>query len=73
MHNTLHGWFSAKAAKLYGSAIYSTSTNKEVEVTEVTETDKPVGTWDDLKPIGPVLKYLRPGQNKYLEYYSPNY
>lgn len=64
-----YGFFSAKAADLFGSVIYSTPDNKEVEVT-VVDTDKTVPRykWDDTVFIGPVSNYLRKGRKGTLEH-----
>ena len=54
------GYFSSRAAILYGYAVYKTPKGVEVECTEVCNEDrKPVSVWADLELVGEVTNYVR--------------
>lgn len=70
-----YGFYSKKAHKLYGCAIYTNLENQEIKVTYVT--DDPVINyysykWDDKEFVGEVRKYIchfQHGLNSNLEEY----
>ncbi len=62
----IYGFYSQEAAELGGTIIYSTSNNKEVEVTALFDS-KEIGEtnyiWRDKIYVGVVNKYLRKGRD----------
>ena len=56
---TLYGFYSAQAAKFYGSGIYTTPDGKEVEVTLVDPSTKLDYRWPDTVFVGPVVDFVR--------------
>ncbi len=65
---TIYAFYSAKQAKLTGTAFYRTLDGKEVEVTEVCSEDRH-SNWDDIISLGKVISvedggYSRKGQLK---------
>ena len=59
-----YAYFSAEAAKKYGSSIYLAHDGSEVEVTCVGKglIDCGIYQWPDRKSVGPVVAWLRTGQ-----------
>jgi len=58
-----YGWYSAKAAEIYGTIFYFTPEGKEVEVTGVGPKDYHKRyLWDDVTCVGEVARYSRPGK-----------
>ena len=55
-----HGWFSEKAARMYGTTYWSTESGEDVQTTAVYET-KEEGQenykWADGEYVGPVLNF----------------
>ena len=54
-----YGFYSKEAAKLFGTVIYLDEEGKEVEVTEVCQSNKSSSLWPDLVYVGQVDKYVR--------------
>jgi hypothetical protein len=56
---TLTGWYSQTAANQFGTCIYSDHEDREVMVTNVTNTNGDEYNWPDKICVGPVKRYLR--------------
>jgi hypothetical protein len=75
----LHGWYSAKAAHQYGTSIYKSHANPDIEmtVTLVTVTkDASCYGWDDVVYVGEICGHVRnhPGTDKmFAERRTDNY
>ena len=59
------GFYSAQAAREFGSMIYSTTDDKEIEITQCYASEEQGNkeyTWSDKQCVGSVVKWLRNGQ-----------
>lgn len=67
----LWGFFSEEALDLCGTHWYSTPEGGEVEVTHIGRSETCSVRFEDLKSLGPVSEYLRPGRE--IRWLSPNH
>jgi len=66
---SLYGFFSLKQRE-FGSFIYRKIDGTEVEVTEVTESNKPFSRFDDTTYVGKVTEFIRNARScKYRGYF----
>lgn len=63
METKLHGFFSEKAAELFGTSIYLDIDGNEIDVTAVSTSEEyPLYKWADKKYVGIITQYIRPGR-----------
>jgi hypothetical protein len=60
---TLYGFYSAKAAKWYGTSIWMTASGEPVEITSASDTENGEDyLWDDKVSVGIVTTWLGDGK-----------
>lgn len=59
-----HAWYSPKMAARAGSCFYRVwdKPTQSVEITIVCDSDQHGCGWDDMRYVGQVCEYVRPGQ-----------
>jgi len=57
------GFYSARAAELFGTIIYKTPENKEIHVTAIMDEGEDIGSykWEDKVCLGQVTEYVSKG------------
>jgi len=57
------GFYSARAAELFGTIIYKTPENKEIHVTAIMDEGEDIGSykWEDKVCLGQVTEYVSQG------------
>ncbi len=55
---SLHAWFSETSAQQNGAALWTSTLDQEVRVTEVRSVQTPVSLWPDAQYIGRVRSFI---------------